>query len=244
MRRVLKTAANRRAAVWLEFALIAPVIIAITFSLYDITNVVIAWWQLSSAADAIARIATNFAAQPDNTNCISITSASTTNTNPSPACAAVDINANADATTASTAIFGVLPALTTAPASSYSVSISSVVMTPTIPGCTSNCTYLAKTAWSATFQGVAAHRPCGLLASVPDGQPASITTLPKDAFSPAPLLVVDVTYNLAPFLTNLFGTSLRLMETAYMAPRTGPDSAWVRLTGQNYATAQCPGFTG
>jgi Flp pilus assembly protein TadG len=213
---------DRRGVAALEFALLAPVLVVIALSLYDVTNAVITWWQLSSAADAIARIATSFAAQPDNTNVITTT----------------------QARTASTAVYAAVPALTTAPASRYGVVISSIVMTPTVLGCTNNCSYVAHTAWSAVLQGVATARPCGTLApAAADGQPPSTGALPPDAFTAAPLVVVDVTYNLTPVFNTLFGAGLHLMETAYMATRTGSDSAWVRLTGPAAAQAECPGYS-
>lgn len=221
MRRIACAATDRRGTSGLEFALLAPALIVVMLSLYDVTNAVIAWWQISSAAGAIARIATTYAATTTNTNSLSTTQAAT----------------------ASTALFGVMPALATAPASRYGVAISSVVMTPTVAGCASNCTYIANTAWSLALQGSAARRPCGTLGAVPDGTRASSTTLPLDTFTSAPVMVVDVTYDVAP-LFNLFGAGLRLMESAYMATRTGSDAAWTRLTGPQAAQAQCPGYTG
>lgn len=222
MRRIARVALDRRGVAALEFALLAPALIVIMLSLYDVTSAVISWWQMSAAAGAIARITTNFAATTTNTNSVTI----------------------AQATTASTAVFALMPALATTPASRYGVAISSVVMTPTIPGCTRGCTYVANTAWSVGLQGSASKRPCGTLSLVPDGQPASSTTLPADAFTSAPLVVVDITYDFAPLFTNLFGAGLRFMESAYMATRTGIDAAWARLTGPQAAQARCPGYTG
>lgn len=222
MQRIARTAADERGVAGLEFALLAPALVIVMLSLYDVTNAVIAWWQISAAAGTIARITTNFAATTANTNVLVTT----------------------QATTASTAVFGVMPALTSAPASRYGVAISSVVMTPTVPGCTSNCTYVANTAWSMALQGTATPRPCGQLGSVADGVPSSSTTLPLGAFTSAPLIVVDVTYDFTPLFANLSWGNLRFMETAYLATRTGSDAEWVRLTGPQAALAQCPGYTG
>ncbi len=222
VKRLVRAAADRRGVAALEFALLAPVLVVIAMSLYDVTNAVISWWQLSAAADAIARMATGMAATTTNTNSLTRTQASTV----------------------STAVFAVMPTLSSAPASTYGVAISSVVMTPTVAGCTSDCTYNANVAWSVGLQGNAARRPCGQLNQAPDTQPASITTLPVDAFTSAPVVVVDVTYDFTPLFTTLFGAGLRFMESAYMSPRTGTDAAWVRLTGPQAAQAQCPGYTG
>jgi Flp pilus assembly protein TadG len=221
--RLRRLIADRHAVAAVEFAVLLPVLIVITLSLTDVTNAVITWWRLSAAANAIARIATNYAATESNTNSLSTT----------------------QATTASTAIFAVIPGLTTAPVSQYGVTLSSVVMTPTVAGCTSNCTYTANTAWSVVVQGIAgATRPCGTLGAAANDASASINTLPPDAFSSSPLLVVDVTYDFIPLFTNLFGVKVQWMETAYLAPRTGTDADWIQLTGTQAAQAQCPGYTG
>jgi Flp pilus assembly protein TadG len=215
--------ADRRAVAAVEFALLLPVLVVITLSLTDVTNAVITWWRLSAAANAIARIGTSYAATESNTNSLS----------------------TSQATTASTAIFAVIPGLTTAPLSQYGVTLSSVVMTPTVAGCTSNCTYTANTAWSVVAQGTAGTaRSCGTLGAAANDASATISTLPPDAFSSSPLLVVDVTYDFIPLFTNLFGVKLKWMETAYMAPRTGTDADWIQLTGAQAAQAQCPGYTG
>lgn len=215
--------ADRHGVAALEFALLLPVLIVITLSLTDVTNAVITWWRLSIAANAIARIATNYAATESNTNSLSID----------------------QATTASTAIIAVIPALTTASLSQYGVRLSSVVMTPTVAGCTSNCTYNANTAWRILLQGTAGTaRPCGTLGAAANDASASVNTLPPNAFSSSPLLVVDVTYNFIPLFTNLFGVQVKWTETAYMAPRTGTDADWIQLIGAQAAQAQCPGYTG
>ncbi len=221
-RSIRRGVADRSGVAALEFGLLAPVLIVLVMGLYDTTNAVIAWWQLSAAAAATARIATTYAATPNNTNVLSTDQAST----------------------ASTAVFAVIPALAHGPASAFGVTISSVVMAPTVPGCTAGCTYVANTAWSLALQGIAVKRPCGQLAEVPDGTPSSVGTLPLDAFTASPLLVVDVTYDFTPMFTQVFGAGLVFMETAYLAMRTGSDAQWVRLTGPQAAQAQCPGYTG
>ncbi len=221
MRRWVRTAKDRRGAAAVEFALVTPVLVVVAMSLTDVSNAVITWWRLSAAAGAIARMATTFAATTTNTNVLTLQQAAT----------------------ASTAVYALVPTLATAPASSYGVVISSVVMTPKVPGCVANCTYVANTAWSAALQGVATTRPCGQLSAVPDGQPSTLTTLPTDAFTSAPVVVVDITYDFLPLFNNLFGGGLQFTETAYMPPRTGDDSEWTRLTGPNAASAQCPGYT-
>lgn len=213
---------DRRAVAALEFALLAPVLIVVGLSLLDVTNAVTTWWRLAAAADAIGRIATTYAATDNNSNSLS----------------------TSQAATASTAVFAVIPSLATAPLSRFGVTLSSIVMTPTSKSCSGNCTYVANTAWSLVLQGTGAARPCGTLAAVPDTQPPSPGTLPVDSFTAAPMLVVDVVYTFTPLFSTLFGAGPRFVEAAYLPARTGGNANWVRLTGANAASAQCPGYTG
>ena len=211
---------DRRGTSALEFALLAPALIVIALSLYDVTSAVIAWWQMAAGAHAIGLIATNLAATPSLTNVLSAK----------------------DAGTASTAIYAVRPSLAGG-GQQFGVTVSSIVFTAP-SGCSANCTYTASVAWSAALQGSAAARPCGPLVPAPDGSPPSPGTLPADAFSPAPLLLVDVTYRYVPLLTSPFAASFPIRESAYFAPRTGSNAAWVRYTGANAAQVQCPGYVG
>jgi Flp pilus assembly protein TadG len=213
---------DRRGVAALEFALLLPALVTIMLSVYDITNAVMVWWQLSAASAAIARIATTFAAQTTGTNSLT----------------------TAQATTAATAIFAVMPNLSAGPPSVYGVTITSVVMTPTVPGCTANCSYIAHVAWSLVAEASGTRRACGTLTAVPDGSPYTSSTLRASAFSSSPLLVVDVSYAFTPLFNTLFGTGMHLMESAYMATRTGGDADWTQLTGAQAAQAQCPGYTG
>jgi Flp pilus assembly protein TadG len=226
---------DRKATAGLEFALIAPVAVVILMMFYDVTMIVIRRWQVVTAADAIARIATTMAATPSGTNSL----------------------ADTQATTASTAIFGAMPFLLKQSAASYGVAMTSVVMSPTQAGCTSNCTYTGNVAWSLVFlQGTAVtKRPCGTQGRIADGQAPISTALPADAFTSAPILVVDVAYNYVPLITTpftlfgipvWFGSSVRLSEAVYVGTRTGNDAAWVRLTGNSSAAtaAHCPGYVG
>ena len=213
---------DRRATAGIEFALVLPVAVIILLAFYDLTLVIISKWQVITAADAIARIATTMAATSSGTNTLSDTQVQK----------------------ASTAIFGAMPFLAKLPPSRYGVAISSVVMSPTQPGCTSNCTYSANVAWSMAPQGTASKRPCGTLNNMPDGQSPSSIALPIDAFTSAPVLVVDVSYSYVPLITTLLGAGLRLSEAVYIGTRTGNDSAWIHLTGTGAAAAQCPGYTG
>jgi len=123
------------------------------------------------------------------------------------------------------------------------VSMSSVVFSQTNPNCATNCNYNAQVAWSSGSNSIS--RPCNvLLQSVPDTQSSSPTTLPADAFGPAPLIVVDVAFNYAP----LFGASvvpaITIRRSAYMQPRYTTGNAYLQYSvagGDNLVTT-CQGF--
>ncbi len=218
----LRRAGDRRAVAALEFALLAPVYVTLVLTLYDVTSAVIDWIQLAGAARAVALIATASAATPANTNVLSSTQAAA----------------------ASSAIYAVMPSLQSAPSSQFSVTITSVVFTPIPKTCTSACNYKANVAWSVGLQGSAVTRGCGRLTSQPDTAPPSLSKLPADAFSAAPMLVVDITYNFTPLFNVVFGTGLVLRESAYMGTRVGTNADWVSYTGPNQAQVQCPGYVG
>lgn len=215
--------ADRRAVAAVEFALLAPALVGIALALYDSTNAAITLWQVASGAHAVALIATDLAATPALTNTLT----------------------QAQAIAASTAVYATLPALRTAPAGQFAVTLTSVAFTASPAGCAgAACTYAAHVAWSATLQGNAPARPCGTLAPVPDGAPPSPTTLPADAFSAAPVLIADVSDQFIPLLTTPFAAAFTMRDSAYLATRIGGDGDWVHYTGANAAQVQCPGYTG
>jgi Flp pilus assembly protein TadG len=213
---------DHRGVAGVEFALIAPVMVLLAISFYDLTSAVIDEWQVTQSAGAIARIATAMAATSSGTNELTIP----------------------QATTASSAIFGVGPEWFSLPKARYSVTVSSIVMAQTDSSCTNNCSYKANVAWSLVTQGVGPKRPCGVLNTVADGSKTTGIGLRVDAFTAAPFIIVDVTYNFIPLLTDLFGAGLTMTESVYMGTRIGTDTNWTRLTGDQAAANQCPGYTG
>ena len=208
----------------LEFAFIAPVMIATFTGLYDLTTGFLAWQRVNMAALAIDQIATAMAATPQNTNVLDF----------------------ADVTTASSALYAYLPDTLTAATSSFGVVITSVVMTPTPTGCTTTCAYTANVAWSGAYQGAAgARRACGTLTSGPDASNITPTSLAADAFSPEPVLVVDVTYTFHPLFFNYVKSNIVMTRTAYFSPRIGLVSDWFQyyfIAGLSDPTTLCTGY--
>jgi Flp pilus assembly pilin Flp len=87
--------------------------------------------------------------------------------------------------------------------------ITNVVFTPTVAGCTSNCTYKANAAWiwpsydSGFSPGVMA-RSCGPLTAAASGASPTGKTIPAAMFGPGSVVIVDIGYRFKP----LFGSNL------------------------------------
>jgi Flp pilus assembly protein TadG len=204
-----------------EFALVAPLLFVLAFGFYDLVVATTIWWHLMEAAEAIGQIATSNAATSNQTNSLTET----------------------QAYVASTAIYPLVPQLASATAQTFSVVLSSVVFAPTVANCTSSCTYTAAVAWSYSFLGTAAARACGPLKPATDVATPSPATLPVDAFSAAPLLLVDVSFTYQPLFTSYIKTAIQLKRTAYMPMRTGDNTQWVRYTNPNISQPMCPGYS-
>lgn len=213
-------AACRRAVAALEFAILAPFLLAATLGLYDLATAFITWRRITVATQSIVEIATASAANADNTNSLT----------------------EEQAWTASTALFALLPQLRSEPPTAYSVVVSAVVFRPKDKQCARRCSYVANTAWSRTVQGVGPQRSCGQLADAPNGADPGPTTLPIDVFGPASLLVVDVTYSFRPLFSGLVWGDLRISRAAYFPPRTGSTGNWIRYAASADAAVRCPGY--
>ncbi|CAH2602015.1 conserved protein of unknown function [Rhodovastum atsumiense] len=211
----------------LEFAFLAPVLLLFLAGLHDLTTAFIAWQRLTATAQATAQIATLMAATASSPNTLTVNQASA----------------------AASVIYAYLPDTVTAATSRFGVTLSSVVMTPTVSTCTTACTYTAHVAWSGVFAGAATTaRPCdGKTAAISvaaDSAEPTASTLPADAYSAAPLLVVDVAYTFTPLFTSVITGSFQMRRAAYFAPRTGESSDWIRYfyAGSPDATAHCTGY--
>ena len=210
---------DRRGVAAVEFALIAPVMIMLAFGIYDLVAATATWWHLTQAAQAIGQIATSTAANPNNTNTLTV----------------------AQAYTASTAVYPLVPQLQLAQARNFGVVLTSVVFSPCASGCTTP--YHAAVAWSTQTVGSGATvRACGALAATTtDSGTQSAGTLPPDVFTSAPLLVVDVTFNYIPVFVQFITGPILMTRTAYFPLRTGGDSQWVSYRGTG--ATMCAGYT-
>jgi Flp pilus assembly protein TadG len=119
------------------------------------------------------------------------------------------------------------------------ISMASVQFTPTQATCTSNCTYLANVVWNSGPNP----RPCGSnLTPVADTSTPTPTTLPADLYGPGSALVVDIVYNYTPlFIQSLFGT-VKISRSAFVAPRYVPLVKYQVISGDDKIGTECPGF--
>lgn len=115
-----------------------------------------------------------------------------------------------------------------------SVTMSSVAFRNLNPGCVgAACVYEAKIAWS----GGSAKRPCNtVLAAAPNNATPAPTTLPRDAFGPEPVIVVDLSYTYKPlFAAKIFG-GFTLKRSSYLQPRYLPTLQYAVAGGDSYVT--------
>jgi Flp pilus assembly protein TadG len=212
----------------IEFALIAPILILMATGLHDLTRAFIAWQRLSMAAQAIAEIATSVAATAANTN---------------------SLNAS-QAGQASSAVYAYLPNTATPTHPAFGVTLTSIVMTPTVQGCVAACTYTAHVAWSGVFQGTSPRRLCDAIANesaltaVSDDLDPSPSTLPTHVYSAAPLLVADVSYTYTPLFLQFITGPIAIVRTAYFSTRTGRVGNWIRYVEPGGDSLRCAGYSG
>jgi Flp pilus assembly protein TadG len=124
-----------------------------------------------------------------------------------------------------------------------SVSMNSIAFAPTVAGCTSNCTYEAKVAWSAGSAG--ARRPCGTpLASTPDVNTPTPTTLPADTFGPSALVAVDLSFSYAPLYGSQYIKPITIKRSSFLQARYVPANSYLKYDASTGTAlvATCPGY--
>ncbi len=200
LRSLLRLLAARSALAGIEFALILPVMLTMLAGLVDISLAVITARRLTVAAADVALVASTMAVQSSSLNALN----------------------GQQAWQATTAPFAIFPAWRDLNGPhGFSITLSAVDFTGTPAGCTTNCAgYIAATRWSvANRLGQIKLRPCGALAAVPDGQSASMATLPAGVFGPTSVLVGDVATVFVPLMTGIFLGPVPMLRSAYVPPR-------------------------
>lgn len=211
----------------LEFALIAPVMFSILAGTYDVTQILIAMRQVTSAAQEIVQIATEQAVQPDQT--ISLTTQ--------------------QAYQAQTAIYALMPRLKSgADTSQYSVTLSAIVFVATPPGCVvlNSCTYIANTAWSTALSlGLKVRRSCGVVTQVASTEPATVNNLPTWGMTTVTSVVIaDVIYKYQPLFSGFITGPITFQRTSFLPPRAGKPTDYVKYDKDNVGRNPdiCPGY--
>ncbi|WP_427953868.1 TadE/TadG family type IV pilus assembly protein [Acidiphilium sp.] len=234
---------DRRGVAALEFALVLPLMIALLFGVYELSEPMIIDQQVYAAAHSIPASASIAAVQGDGSTSLTY----------------------AQVQFAESTIFAEIPALRSgqeAHASSDSVTMSSVVFEPNPSTCvasvSSPCNYNAYVAWSVAYTGGDSReafnqvtRPCGIVTQVPAGDtaPGTLPTLGVSTEAtawPDPILVVDVAFSYQPLLLTYTKTPIvfaasglwpvRSVKAASVdasgnATRLLPDQQYTTITG-------------
>jgi Flp pilus assembly protein TadG len=220
---------DRRATAATEFAMVAPLLIALTAGGFEMSRAVSSSRQLTTLTESIATMLT---------------------TNTSGLVTYLSLHYAFDSAMI------IFPAVLSDSYSrglawnnDISISMAGVSFTPTVTGCTSSCTYKANIVWT----GGSAARACGTNpTSVADSATSSPATLPLDLFNtvttpsgssaPAFVVVVDVSYTWTPIaFPKLFG-SITLKRSAYLSPRYVSQIKYSVVTGDDGFGKECPGF--
>ncbi|HEX4767469.1 MAG TPA: TadE/TadG family type IV pilus assembly protein [Lichenihabitans sp.] len=119
------------------------------------------------------------------------------------------------------------------------IGMASVKFTATTANCGASCVYIPQMVWA----GGSSPRSCvvPLLAASDTAQPSPIT-LPKDAFGPGSITIVDVAYNFRPTIAPFFLQTIPIRRSYYMAPRYVPLIKYQTIAGDNGIAAPCPAF--
>ncbi len=205
--------ANRGVAM-LEFSLVTPFLIALLFGSYELTRYINTTRQITNLADSVAQLFAQNTTGSINDTDLHFAIDSTMVTFPN-----VLVDAHNQGIYWWQDIY---------------VSMSSVSFSPTVAGCTSNCTYNAKLMWTT------GSRPCSTnLTPAADTATPSLTTLPMDAYGPGSMIVVDVVYFYRPIVaTNLLGIKT-ISRSTYLQPRYVSSVKYA--AGGSMGTA-CPGM--
>ncbi len=134
-------------------------------------------------------------------------------------------------------------------AADISISMAGISFSPTVTGCTSACTYVAKVVWTGGNKA----RACGSsqLAAA-DGATPSPSTLPQDLFDAIPTqttgvfsppnfqIVVDIVYSWQPRFGSSFIPPITFRRSTYLAPRYVSQITYSQIPGDDGFGVSCP----
>ncbi|WP_158809143.1 TadE/TadG family type IV pilus assembly protein [Beijerinckia sp. L45] len=99
------------------------------------------------------------------------------------------------------------------------LTMSSIIFTPTKAGCTSNCAYTAKVAWSVNSP-IAGQRSCTVPPTAQaDTVTTTLTTLPQDIYAAGSIIVADVVYAYTPIFGSKLIPAVTIRRSYFMQPR-------------------------
>ena len=177
--------------------MMAPVLLLMMMSMYDITNGWLSLQRMTVAARSAAQIATLVGVNADGTNSLS----------------------NIQAWRASTAVYAAMPELLAVGPAAFGVTMTEVEFL-TYDNCLqTSC--VADVSWSTLLLGNAPTRLCGTLSAVANDAPPGRSVLPESAFQDAPLLVVDLTYQFTPLFLGGITGPISMARSAYLPVRSG-----------------------
>ena len=222
--------ASARGVAAVEFAIIFPILMALTGGVYEVSRAVNASRHLTNTANSISNIlATN------GTGVVSYT----------------DLHYAYDSAMltfpevlADAASKGMLWS------NDITLSMAGISFAPLIPLCTSGCTYIASVNWTSA----AGQRVCGsLLTATSDTSQPSPSTLPTDLFTPVPsssggnspppfIVVVDITYSWRPLLFAGVVSPITFKRSAYINPRYTTKISYSTISGDDGFGQKCLGF--
>ncbi|HQT83711.1 MULTISPECIES: TadE/TadG family type IV pilus assembly protein [unclassified Acidiphilium] len=220
---------DHRGVAALEFALVLPLMLALVFGVYELSEPMIINQEVYAAAHSIAASASSLAVQADGSTSLTY--------------AQVQFEAST--------IFAEIPALRAGQqgygAGDTGVTISAVVFEPTTTGCVPGsgvtCNYTANVVWSVAYtggdsglvpyEGLLGQRGCQALGQTPPaGDPlgttpsAALATLPTQGVTtnatswPDPILVVDASVKYQPLLLTYTKTPFYLLAIGFWPVRS------------------------
>lgn len=203
---------NRSGVSAVEFALLAPVLVALMGGAVEFSGAITASNRATYVADALAEMVsrTDHALSPTELKNFAVASALV-----NPDIVKFARLANVDIENA------------------FKVTISSVQFDKASgsgPTCTNNCVYTARTVFSYSLNGTA--RACGNL-SASNGQSFSTGNLPADVYGPGSLVVVDIDVSYKPVMPIRLAPTLSFKRSSYFRPR---------YVSRVDSTSNCPGF--
>jgi Flp pilus assembly pilin Flp len=123
--------------------------------------------------------------------------------------------------------------------------ISGVIFTPTVAGCTKNCTYAANLTWNwptydTGFGLGALRRQCGPITPTPDSAQPTGATLPASMFGPGSMIAVDLRYEFKPLFGSMFMPTIILSRRGYANARFA--SPYLKIVAGGSSLLRCPGY--